>query len=191
MAPSMPFFAEYLFQKTRENNEAESVHLVSWPKLDKKKIDKDLQEKMEEVRAVVNLALAERIVKGIKVKQPLASLKIKNLKSKIKNDNAFLDLIKDEVNIKEIIFDEKIEGLEELKDEGLLREIIRAVRELRKEQNLVPQDKISVEILVPKKEKLIIEKNKDLLLKEFRATEIFVEENINTEKYSIKIQPIK
>ena len=33
---------------------------------------------------IVNLALAERAVKGIKVKQPLASLKIKNIKSKIK-----------------------------------------------------------------------------------------------------------
>jgi len=38
----------------------------------------------------------------------------------------------------------------------------------------VPQDKISVELFVPEKEKLIIEKNKEFLLKEFRATEIFV-----------------
>jgi len=41
-----------------------------------------VEEKMSEVRFVVNLALAERIAKAVKVKQPLTSLKVKNQKSK-------------------------------------------------------------------------------------------------------------
>jgi isoleucyl-tRNA synthetase len=86
MAPSMPFFAEYIFQKTRESSEVESVHLAIWPKTDKTQINKELKEKMDGVRYIVNLALAERIVKGLKVKQPLASLKVKNIKSKIKDE---------------------------------------------------------------------------------------------------------
>ena len=191
MAPTMPFFAEEIYRQLKTEDIPESVHLCDWPKADKKRVDENLGVKMKEVRSVVNLALAERTIKGIKVKQPLALLKIKNTKSKINREDSLLDLIKAEVNIKKIIFDEKIKGeveldiniTEELEGEGLLREIIRFVQAHRKEQNLVPQDKISVELFVPKKEKLIIEKNKEFLLKEFRATEIIVEEkNIEEEK---------
>jgi isoleucyl-tRNA synthetase len=192
MAPSMPFFAEYIFQKTKNPNDQESVHLDSWPASGK--FDADIIVKMSEVREIVNLALAERTLAGIKVKQPLASLKIKNAKSKLTLENNLLDLIKDEVNIKDVIFDSLIEKeveldlniTEELKDEGLIREIIRAVQEERKEQKLVLQDKISVWMAVPQKEKLLIEKNKELLLKEFRAVDILVEERAHLEEVKIK-----
>ncbi len=187
MAPAMPFFAEYVFGAVREDNEEESVHLLSWPKYNKKLIDRDLEEKMEEVRTIVNLALAERMARGIKVKQPLASLKIQNLKSKIQNHGELLELIKDEVNVKNIIFDDKIEKeveldttlTEELKEEGIIREIIRQVQAERKEQNMIPQDRISAELFLSKKEKIIAEKNKELLLKEFRADAIKIEEYDN------------
>jgi isoleucyl-tRNA synthetase len=163
----------------------ESVHLCDWPKSDKKKIGKDLEEKMDEVRMIVNLALAERITKAIKVKQPLTSLKIKNTKSKIKNESELMELIRDEVNVKEVIFDGAIEKeveldvniTEELMEEGILRDIVRQIQEVRKEMKLIPQDKVSlVKITAPHKEKLIIEKNKMFLLKEFRAVEIVAEE---------------
>src|SRR3989339_636429 len=183
MAPSMPFFAEYIFQKTREIDEPESVHLASWPDLVKKPLfGSDILTKMSETRSIVNLALAERIALGIKVKQPLSLLKIRNSKSEIRNDDELLNLIKDEVNVKEIIFTDKIGKeveldaniTEELREEGILREVIRAVQAERKAQKLIPQDKISVRILAPEKEKLIIEKNKEFLLKEFRTTDILV-----------------
>jgi len=200
IAPSMPFFAEEIYSNVKKDNSPESVHLCDWPKSNKKLINKDLEEKMNELRNFVNLALAERIVKGMKVKQPLASLKIKNIKSKIKGEDNLLELIKDEVNVKEIIFDETIESeveldinlTEELQEEGMLREIIREVQSQRKEQKLIPQDKISVEISILHKEKLIIEKNREFLLKEFRATEIIVnEQNIEGEKFLVKINLIK
>jgi len=187
MAPVMPFFAEEMYQGLKTEGMPESVHLCDWPRSDKKKINKDLEEKMDEVRAIVNLALAERTALGIKVKQPLSSLKIKNKELRINNSDNLLDLIKDEVNVKEIIFapsagsgqaEKEVELdtniTEELKEEGTLREIIRSVQAQRKEQNLVPQDKVVIELFAPKKEKLIIEKNKELLLKECRATEISV-----------------
>jgi isoleucyl-tRNA synthetase len=197
MAPAMPFFAEYIYQQTKSDEMPESVHLCGWPTLDKKKINKDLEEKMQEVRNVVNLALAERIAKGIKVKQPLALLKIKNIKLKIKDNSELLGLIKDEINVKEIIFDKNIANeveldaniTEELREEGILRDIIRLVQGARKKQDLVPQDKIFVELSVSQKVKSIIEKNKEFLLKEFRATEIFLEEN-NSEDQKIKIKKI-
>ena len=66
------------------------------------------------MREIVNLALAERIAVGIKVKQPLSSLKIRNLKSKIIDEKELLDLVKDEINVKEIIFDGNIKKEVEL-----------------------------------------------------------------------------
>ena len=208
MAPSMPFLAEGIYKEIKTEEMPESVHLCSWPYVNKKKIEKELEEKMDEARSIVNLALAERIAKGIKVKQPLAKLKIKSLKPKVLSEK-ILDLIKDEINVKEVIVDFEPVNLkitippmtatykveldtnltEELKEEGILREIIRAVQAERKNQKLVPQDKISVELFVSASKKLIIEKNKELLLKEFRATEILVKEQEGQE--IIKINLVK
>lgn len=145
VAPILPFTAEFVFDKIKGEGQSEkSIHLEVWPEQNKKQIDKSLDEKMNEVRLVVNLVLAERIAKGIKVRQPLALMRIKSPKSKIKEDKQLLDLIKDEVNIREIIFDDKIEKeieldtniTEELKGEGESREIIRGIRSLRKEAGL-------------------------------------------------------
>ena len=145
MAPVMPFFAEYLFLATRTDNEAESVHLAMWPKADKK-VNKNLVLQMQETRNMVTLALAERNAKAIKVRQPLSKLKIRNTKSEIRNNNELLDLIKDEVNVKEVIFDDKIEGeleldtnlTEELRREGDFREQVRTVQGLRKISGFTP-----------------------------------------------------
>jgi isoleucyl-tRNA synthetase len=195
MAPATPFFAEEIYRNLKTDDMPESVHLCDWPKYDKKLINKKLEEEMNEVRSIVNLALAERIAKGIKVKQPLATLKIKNIKSKIKNEDGLLDLIKDEVNIKEIIFDDKIENgveldiniTEELEEEGMLRDIIRQVQEARKEMKLIPKDSVSlIKITAPQKEKIIVEKNKEFLLKEFHAGEISVEEQNNEEEKEVE-----
>ena len=204
MAPSMPFFAEYLFQKTREANESESVHLTSWPDLAKKtSAESEILMQMSEVREVVNLALAERIAAGIKVKQPLASLKIQNLKSQISKNEELLGLIKDEVNVKEVIADfkplhlklvipsttaiYKVEAkfdtniTEELKNEGTVREIVRAVQEARKNSELKPSDEIMADFSGDENLISILKANKDFIAKETRAKEISFEENLKTD----------
>lgn len=203
MAPVMPFFAEYLFLQTRDAKDSESVHLESWPKFAKKiSAEVEILSQMAEVREIVNLALAERIAKVIKVKQPLASLKIKNIKSKIKNSEGLLELIKDEINVKKIIFSAQggpASGWDveldttitpELAEEGVLREIVRDVQAERKAQNLVPQDKIIAELFVSDKERLIIEKNIELLLNDFRAVKIEVKDIVENEKRSVKISRV-
>jgi isoleucyl-tRNA synthetase len=194
MAPCMPFFAEYVFQKTCENNEPESVHLATWPSLIK--ADSNVLTKMAEVRAIVNLALAERIALGVKVKQPLMSLKIRNPKSEIRNDKELLDLIKDEVNVKEIIFDGKIEKeteldvniTEELKEEGLVREVVRFAQEARKTTGLKPTDEILAYFSGDEKTMAVIEKNKAVILKGIRAKDVFVK--VEGEKLELKIKQI-
>jgi len=145
IAPVMPFFAEEMYQQLKTGKGPESVHLFEWPKANKKHIDGDLEKKMIKIREIVNLALAERVSLGIKVRQPLAKLKIKN--QDLIKEEELLELIKDEVNVKEIVFDEKIEKeteldinlTDELKREGERRELIRSVKALRKIGGYTPQ----------------------------------------------------
>jgi len=150
VAPFMPFVAEEIFQKVKDSNN-ESVHLENWPKM------KDLSDKENEalremfcVKDAVAMALNKRLTEKIKVRQPLKELRIKNYELKGKEE--LLQLIKDEVNVKEIIFDDKIEGeieldtniTPELKQEGQVRELTRAIQDLRKKAGLTPQDEIEL-----------------------------------------------
>jgi isoleucyl-tRNA synthetase len=171
-APFLPFISEELYQKLRSDKDPESVHLCDYPRPNKNFINKNLEEKMRKVREIVAQALAERARAGIKVRQPLQKLKIKNEKLKINRE--LLNLIKEEVNVKEIVFDRKIKSeveletkiTEELKEEGIVREIIRNIQEMRKKAGLTPKDKITICYFgVPPLNK-ILEKNKKVILTE-------------------------
>ncbi len=148
-APIMPFFSEDLYLQMRKDGMAESVHLNGWPKADKKKIDEGLNEKMVKVRQIAGRALAERVMLGIKIRQPLPELKVKDVS--LAGDKELLEILKDELNVKEIIFDEKLEKdielnielTDELKEEGRKREFLRTVKSLRKELSLQPGDVVS------------------------------------------------
>lgn len=143
-APIIPFYAEYLFGKVKAQGESQSVHLEVWPKY--KDVDLTVISNMAEVRRLVTLGLEQRAKANLKVRQPLASLSLKT-KTLTKE---FLDLIKDEVNVKEIIVNETIEGdilldtkvSEELRKEGVARDLIRAIQELRKTEGLTVGDRV-------------------------------------------------
>ena len=148
-APFMPFVSEHLWQKMKLKG---SAHIADYPQAVKKLIDKQLQYDMMEARRVVSLALKKRAEAGIKVRQPLATLKIKNQKSKIKIKEELLGLIKDEVNVKSVVLDNSIEEdvwldtiiTPELKNEGTMREIIRHIQQARKENKLTAKDKVDI-----------------------------------------------
>ena len=152
------------------------------------------------------------MVLGIKVRQPLKELRIKN--KELKGEDDLLGLIKDEVNIKEIIFNDKIEKevelntelTDELKEEGTLREIIRQIQEMRKKTGIKPEDKISIYVSGDKFLIDIIDKNKEFILVETKTKDINYDvkdnNNSNLEKEIIinelkllltikKINPIK
>jgi len=174
LAPFCPFISEKLYHQLK-SKEGESVHLTDYPKPNKKLIDRDLERKMAKTREIVALALAERIKDKIKVRQPLPRLKIKDLKFKLERE--LLDLIKEEVNVKEIIFDPKIKEeikldtkiTEELKEEGQVREFIRQVQQLRKNAKLTPKDKIIICCECQEELKKVLQKNKKEILAETRA----------------------
>ncbi|MCX6767083.1 MAG: isoleucine--tRNA ligase [Candidatus Moranbacteria bacterium] len=144
MAPFTPFVAEEIYKNLTGE---ESVHLADFPTADEKLIDDDLNEKMQLTRRFVKMGLAARSKVGIKVRQPLAELKVNE---DIGGDLG--ELIKEEVNVKKIDFsggvaeepgfvrEEEINwevGLDtkitdELRLEGEARELVRRIQELRK-----------------------------------------------------------
>ncbi|MEK7664044.1 MAG: isoleucine--tRNA ligase [Patescibacteria group bacterium] len=196
LAPIIPFFAEKMYQSLRSNlnlksqgsktQTPESVHLCDWPETEDQ-TDLDLEQKMEEVRNVVTLALAERSAKAVKVRQPLAKLKIKNQKLRIRNNDELLSLVKDEVNVEEIIFDSKIKQeieldlniTKELKEKGIVREVIRYIQGMRKEAGLKPQDNILIYLSGPEKLNKILNKDKNFILKEIKAQKYSSEKELS------------
>jgi isoleucyl-tRNA synthetase len=192
-APFIPFLSEEIHQCSTSKVE-HSVHLEDWPKVNKKLIDKNLEKKMERVRGIVASALAERAKVSIKVRQPLSKLKIKNEKLKINDE--LINLIKDEVNVREVVFDPKIEGeveldteiTPELKEEGIVREIIRNIQEMRKQAGLKPQDKILVKYFGDPEINRILAKNKNFILKEAKIKSLIFGEKLVKEVFDFEKQ---
>jgi len=102
-------------------------------------------------------------------------LKITN--QELRNEKELLDLIKEEVNVKKITFgkslklDTKITP--ELKEEGIVREVIRQIQEMRKKSGLTPKDKISLQFSGSHFLNKILAKNQTLILKETLAKNLF------------------
>ncbi len=82
------------------------------------------------------------------MRQPLASLKIKNQISKRKISDELLNLIKEEINVKEIIFGDDfkldVNITKELKEDGVIRELARQIQEMRKDGGLISEDSIKL-----------------------------------------------
>ena len=150
IAPIMPFLAEKIYHSVQ--SEKDSVHLQNWPKLNKKKIDKKLNENMNLARGVVSLALKERDISKISLKQPLAKLEVKG----VNLSGEYLQLIEEEINVKKIELkrgkelsvklDTKITP--ELEAEGYAREITRKIQNERKAAGLMKKDLIDLHISV-------------------------------------------
>ncbi|MFH1575656.1 MAG: class I tRNA ligase family protein [Candidatus Nealsonbacteria bacterium] len=172
-APFIPFLSEEIYENVsrRYEKRSRSVHLADWPKADLKLINKKLEQEMEKVRGIVASALAERAKAGIKVRQPLQKLEITE-----KINKELLSLIKDEINVKEIIFGKKLkldtEITPELKEEGFIREIVRQIQEMRKKADLKPKDRIKVFYSALPELGEILAKNKAVILKEARLLDL-------------------
>ena len=144
-APFMPFVAESAYQRVKIKDMPESVHLCEWPRTGS--TDAPLQEAMVEVRRIASRGLEARQKVDIKVRQPLAKITVNSelLAGRVE----LLQLIKDELNVKEVVIDGALSKDEvildtdisdELKEEGNVREVIRFIQELRKEAGLTPKE---------------------------------------------------
>lgn len=149
IAPLMPFVAEDIYQQVKETGGRESVHLEEWPAVEDWKEEKRILADMDEVRKIVSLGLEARSHAGIKVRQPLQKLQITD--SKLRGQNELLDLIRDEVNVKEITFGETMmldtALTQELREEGMVRELVRNIQEMRRDMELKPKNVIRCQVM--------------------------------------------
>ncbi|MFH0832582.1 MAG: isoleucine--tRNA ligase [Candidatus Aenigmatarchaeota archaeon] len=150
LAPFCPLFSEYVYRNILK--EKKSVHLCDWPKPNKKMIDRNLEEKMTVAKKVVELVNTMRKENNIKLKWPLKEIII------TKNLSGLECILRNMCNVKNIGYGESrlkvckefdnenvflnIEMDESLREEALLREVIRKVQEMRKNEKLVIKDEI-------------------------------------------------
>ncbi len=105
-APIAPFFMDRLYQDLNavtKKETSESIHLADFPVYNESFVDKGLEHKMESAQTISSLVLSLRAKEKIKVRQPLQKIMIPV--DSVAQKEAILavaDLIKNEVNIKEI-----------------------------------------------------------------------------------------
>ena len=200
LAPFTPFLAEELYHNLTGDNE--SIHLKDW--LPAGEIDNSMLRDMNALRTAVNDGLSKRASEGIKVRQPLASVKLVNTISQdtpAEVAQFLIDIAKDELNVKsvEIVTESESESAQpsvvydltitpELKREGLMREIIRHVQSARKQAGLQIDDRIVLSISSDDSE---ISQAIDAFADVIKAETLAVELNSaadESEKYDAKIE---
>ena len=107
-APMIPFMTEDIYQnlvRSIDANAPESIHLCDFPVVDAKCIDKKLEENMEDVLDAVVMGRACRNDAAIKNRQPISRMYIK---ADFKLDSFYTDIIKEELNVKEVVFTDDV-----------------------------------------------------------------------------------
>jgi isoleucyl-tRNA synthetase len=114
-APIAPFFMDKLYRdltQATQSEKFESVHLAEFPKSVNNYVNKSLESKMQKAQTISSLVLSLRKREMIKVRQPLQKVMIPILdESQRAEIEAISDLIKAEVNVKEIVLLDDASGI--------------------------------------------------------------------------------
>ncbi|HEV2412562.1 MAG TPA: isoleucine--tRNA ligase [Candidatus Saccharimonadales bacterium] len=153
LAPFVPFMAEELYQKLTGG---ESVHLEDWPEMGH--VNELVLQQMADIRLGIEEGLSQRASAGLKVRQPLKSVKlyITHLPDDTDTLEQYRQIAQEELNVKEaellkVVGTRKITEIDvkvtdDLKREGLARELIRSIQTLRKESGLNVDDRIKLRV---------------------------------------------
>ncbi len=152
LAPFVPFIAEEMYQNLRQDNDPVSVHLTDWPQPDEAFLQLELHDQMALVRAVVEKSHALRKEAGVRLRQPLQTVTVINSPTL---PEELSKIILDEINVKEIIFAQSKEANDlsveldfnltnELIAEGVVREVVREVQNLRRQAGYAFDDNVSL-----------------------------------------------
>ena len=161
MAPLTPFISEKVYRSLRSQNQSISVHLQDYFEPQEDLINPEIEAEMARVREIVRLSLQARAKAGLKVRQPLAELRVQGPALKNQDLN---ELISQEINVRRVSFEESLkeesgwvqaeEGSlklavdtrlsKDLEEEGQIREVVRTIKNLRKKAGLKPSDPATV-----------------------------------------------
>lgn len=151
LAPFSPFLVDYIWRDLCEGTDlSESVHLSDWPQAGKP--DKTILKEMAEARDYINEGLSQRAEAGIRVRQPLQSVTIPKL------SDTLIPIITEELNVKKVIWGSSTTKVvivttltDELKIEGTMRDLIRAIQNARKNADLNVEDRIILSVITDSK----------------------------------------
>ncbi|MBE5864534.1 MAG: isoleucine--tRNA ligase [Lachnospiraceae bacterium] len=107
-APMIPFMTEDIYRNmvcSIDKSAPESIHLCDFPVVNAEMIDKKLEESMDEVLKIVVMGRASRESAGLKNRQPISKMYVK---AGVKLDAFYTDIIKDELNVKEIVYTDDV-----------------------------------------------------------------------------------
>jgi isoleucyl-tRNA synthetase len=159
IAPFMPFLSEILF---RDITGKPSVHLERWTS--ESSVDETLLKQMHTVRGLVELGLSLRKEHNVKVRQALAEFQFALSDEAGEMDASLNQILADELNVKSVkqvsavvnrpgwVFKQdgstnvalNIELTDELRKEGLARELERQIQDLRKKSGLSVGEMVDV-----------------------------------------------
>ena len=107
-APMVPFMTEEIYQnlvRSIDANAPESIHLCDFPVANEAYINEELEQNMEIVLKVKGMGHAARNTANIKIRQPLGTMFIKGVDEL---PEFYEDIIRDEVNVKKLVFTDDV-----------------------------------------------------------------------------------
>ena len=110
-APMVPFITENIYQNlvcSVDKNAPESIHLCDFPVADESMIDVELEKAMDEILHITVMGRAGRNAGNIKNRQPLAAMYVK---AEEELADSYKDIIRDELNVKEVIFKDDLSDM--------------------------------------------------------------------------------
>lgn len=148
-APFIPFITETIFQNISEKNL--SIHLTDWPKVEDLQAFEDvkLEREMEIVQMATEAAHAKRREASLKLRQPLANVKITTTDIEVRPE--LTKVLADEINVESVDWSKGDEfGVvldtvitPELEQKGKMREAIRVIQDLRKKEKIQIDAKVN------------------------------------------------
>jgi isoleucyl-tRNA synthetase len=149
LAPWAPFISDRLY---RDLTGAGSVHLSDWPKPGA--VNSDALHQMETVRSIITDGLKQRADAKVKVRQPLAKVTVTGAAAFLSGNTDMQAIIAEELNVKQVVCSDAdamtvtldATLTDELRAEGMMRDIVRQVQNLRKTSGLKVEDRIVLHI---------------------------------------------
>lgn len=190
MAPFTPFLAEELYQKMTGG---ESVHLLDWPTTGR--VNEIVLGEMASVRELITKGLSQRAEAGLKVRQPLAKAQVTLPFNITDPDREELrQLMAEELNVKSIsctvaeepaiVMDTTL--TDDLRAEGMMRDIVRHIQNLRKTAGLNVDDRIALSVTTDDAlAQQAVETFKDEIMHETLAVKWVTDELENTQTVKV------